>query len=126
MLLRNFVNKYQKYIDSEQLNIHLWNDEGNSYHLKGVVVDNTYHLITGSNLNPRAWSLDLENGLLVNDQQQVLLEQWQKELAVIMEHTKRVESEDALEQVADYPDKPKELLRKIKLTQFDRILKRFL
>lgn len=125
-LLRRFIKLNQSFIDKGQLNVHLWRDGQNSYHLKGVVADDTYHLITGSNLNPRAWSLDLENGLLVCDRKQQLAQAWHQELAIILENTKRVESLDCLESVADYPEKPRELLRKIKLTQFDRILKRFL
>ncbi|MEW6997542.1 CDP-diacylglycerol--serine O-phosphatidyltransferase [Colwelliaceae bacterium BS250] len=125
-LLRGFIKRNQNYIDKGQLNLHLWQDGVNSYHLKGAVADDKYHLITGSNLNPRAWSLDLENGLLVCDGKQQLVAAWHKELAMILENTKRVESINCLESVADYPEKPRELLRKIKLTQFGRILKRFL
>ncbi len=126
MLLSKFIKGYKSYIDSGQLNVHLWRDGDNSYHLKGVVADDTYHLITGSNLNPRAWSLDLENGLFVSDHKQVLKDQWHKELASILKHTQRVNGLEDLEAIADYPDKPRELLRKIKITQIDRILKRLL
>ncbi|WP_371187176.1 CDP-diacylglycerol--serine O-phosphatidyltransferase [Thalassotalea maritima] len=125
-LLRSFVKKYKGYIDRGLLNVHLWKDGDNSYHLKGVVADDKFHLITGSNLNPRAWSLDLENGLLVSDEKQQLIPQWHKERDLILANTTRLESVDQLERLADYPTKPKELLRKIKFTQFDRILKRFL
>ncbi|WP_371373969.1 CDP-diacylglycerol--serine O-phosphatidyltransferase [Thalassotalea aquiviva] len=125
-LLAIFIKKYQKYIDKGLLNIRLWKHESNSYHLKGVVADDTYHLITGSNLNPRAWSLDLENGLLVTDKQQQLKAQWHKELDNILQHTNRINSINDLQSVKDYPEKPKELLRRIKWTQIDRILKRFL
>ncbi|KGJ99197.1 CDP-diacylglycerol--serine O-phosphatidyltransferase [Thalassotalea sp. ND16A] len=126
MLLRVFIKRNQAYIDKGQLNVHLWQDGSNSYHLKGIVADDTYHLITGSNLNPRAWSLDLENGLLLCDKQQQLKDSWHKELAMILANTNRVTSVDDIEAVRDYPDKPRELLRKIKITQFGRILKRFL
>ncbi|QBY04722.1 CDP-diacylglycerol--serine O-phosphatidyltransferase [Thalassotalea sp. HSM 43] len=125
-LLRNFIKRYQSFVDSGQLNIHLWKDGDNSYHLKGIVADDTYHLITGSNLNPRAWSLDLENGLLVSDQSQQLQSQWHRERDMIMANTKRVNSMEDIESINDYPDKPRELMRRIKLTQFDRVLKRFL
>lgn len=126
MLLRTFIKQNQHYIDKGQLNLHLWLDGVNSYHLKGVVADDTYHLITGSNLNPRAWSLDLENGLLLCDSKQQLKDAWHKELDGILAKTSRVQSINDIESVTDYPDKPRELLRKIKLTQFGRILKRFL
>ncbi|WNC72750.1 CDP-diacylglycerol--serine O-phosphatidyltransferase [Thalassotalea psychrophila] len=126
MLLRNFIKRNQQYIDKGQLNLHLWLDGANSYHLKGIVADDTYHLITGSNLNPRAWSLDLENGLLICDRNQQLKAGWQQELEGVLANTTRVTSINNIESVHDYPDKPRELLRKIKLTQIDRILKRFL
>ncbi len=125
-LLRHFIKRNQNYIDNGQLNINLWQHEENSFHLKGVVADDMYHLITGSNLNPRAWSLDLENGLLICDRKQQLMAQWRKELDGILEHSRRVTSVYDIESVNDYPEKPRELLRKIKLTQFDRILKHFL
>ena len=125
-LLARFIKRNQAYIDKGQLNLHLWRDGANSYHLKGVVADDKYHLITGSNLNPRAWSLDLENGLLVIDRDQTLVPQWHKELDIIMANTRRISSLADIESIQDYPEKPRELLRKINLTQFDRILKRFL
>lgn len=125
-LLGAFIKQHQDFIDNGQLNIHLWKDGVNSYHLKGVVADDKYHLITGSNLNPRAWSLDIENGLLIRDKNKTLNDKWQKELAGIMANTRRISSNKDIESVADYPEKPRELLRKIKITQIDRILKRFL
>ncbi|MDN3653456.1 CDP-diacylglycerol--serine O-phosphatidyltransferase [Thalassotalea ponticola] len=125
-LLRNFIKRHSRFIDNGQLNIHLWKDADNSYHLKGVVADDCYHLITGSNLNPRAWALDLENGLLLSDKKQQLLTQWHKERDTILAKTTRVNSVDDIEAMADYPDKPKELLRRLKLTKLDRLLKRFL
>ncbi|TRX52482.1 CDP-diacylglycerol--serine O-phosphatidyltransferase [Thalassomonas sp. M1454] len=125
-LLGRFIKRNQAYIDKGQLNLHLWKDGTNSFHLKGVVSDDKYHLITGSNLNPRAWSLDLENGLLIIDRDKTLIPQWHKELELILSNTQRVNSLSDIESIHDYPDKPRELLRKINLTQFDRILKRFL
>ena len=56
----------------------LWKDGDNTYHLKGVWVDNQYILLTGNNLNPRAWRLDAENGLLIHDPKQELLSQAEK------------------------------------------------
>lgn len=45
----------------------LWKDGNNTYHVKGMYVDSNFALLTGNNLNPRAWSLDLENGLVISD-----------------------------------------------------------
>ncbi|WP_044832215.1 CDP-diacylglycerol--serine O-phosphatidyltransferase [Thalassomonas actiniarum] len=126
MLLHRFVKKWQKYIDSGQLEIRLWQDEGNSFHLKGLIADNRYHMLTGSNLNPRAWSLDLENGLLLDDKQGHLQAQVQQEVDVILKHTRRIGHSRDIEAIDNYPDKPKALLKKIRMTQIDRLLKRFL
>lgn len=126
MLLKRFVKRYQTFIDKGLLNIYLWQHENNSFHLKGVISDDRYHLLTGSNLNPRAWALDLENGLLLDDPSQGLMTKVAPELIGIMEHTKKVNHFSELDGVNDYPIKPKKLLNKIRFAQIDRILKRFL
>ncbi len=126
MLLRRFVKRYQNFIDKGLLNIYLWKDNGNSFHLKGVRVDDRYHLITGSNLNPRAWALDLENGLLLDDVNQLFLSKTDEELQGILANTTRVRHFSDIEAVADYPEKPQKLLKKIRVTQIHRVLKRFL
>ena len=126
MLLKRFVKRYQHFIDQGLLNIHLWRHEDNSFHLKGLISDERYHLLTGSNLNPRAWGLDLENGILLDDPSKALMEKVTPELNAIMAHTKQVIHHDELESVAEYPEKPKKLLKKIRFAQIDRILKRIL
>ncbi len=126
MLLKRFVKRYQNFIDSGLLNIHLWQHEDNSFHLKGIISDERYHLLTGSNLNPRAWALDLENGILLDDPSQGLMAKVAPELMSIMEHTRKINHFSEIEAVGDYPEKPKKLLNKIRFAQIDRILKRFL
>lgn len=126
MLLKRFVKRYQSFIDKGLLNIHLWQHEDNSFHLKGIISDERYHLLTGSNLNPRAWALDLENGLLLDDPTQALMSIVKPEVFGIMEHTKKINHFSELDAVNDYPLKPKKLLNKIRFAQIDRILKRFL
>jgi len=126
MLLKRFVKRYQNFIDKGLLNIHLWQHEDNSFHLKGIISDERYHLLTGSNLNPRAWALDLENGLLLDDPSQGLMAKVAPELISIMEYTKKVNHFSELDAVSDYPIKPRKLLNKIRFAQIDRILKRFL
>ena len=49
--------------------VRLWKDDDNSYHLKGMWVDYEWMLLTGNNLNPRAWRLDLENAILTKARQ---------------------------------------------------------
>lgn len=126
MLLRRFIKRCQHYIDCGLLTIHLWQDGSNSYHLKGLIADRRYHLLTGSNLNPRAWSLDLENGLLLDDAQQLLMPKVEQEITQVLAKTKIIHHFNELECVQSYPEKPKKLLKKIQLTQIDRLLKRFL
>jgi CDP-diacylglycerol--serine O-phosphatidyltransferase len=126
MLLRRFVKRYQNFIDKGLLNIYLWKDGDNSFHLKGLRVDDRYHLITGSNLNPRAWALDLENGLLLDDANQLFLAKTDEELQGILANTTRVRHFSDIEAVEEYPEKPQKLLKKIRVTQIDRVLKRFL
>jgi len=126
MLLKRFVKRYQNFIDNGLLNIHLWQHEDNSFHLKGVISDERYHLLTGSNLNPRAWALDLENGLLLDDPSHGLMNKVAPEMIDIMEHTQKINHFSELDAVSDYPIKPKKLLNKIRFAQIDRILKRFL
>jgi len=126
MLLRRFVKRYQNFIDNGLLNIHLWRHEDNSFHLKGIISDERYHLLTGSNLNPRAWTLDLENGMLLDDPSHSLMTKVAPELMGIMEHTKKVNNFSEIDAVGDYPEKPRKLLNKIRFAQIDRLLKRFL
>ncbi len=126
MLLKRFVKRYQNFIDQDLLNIHLWKDGDNSFHLKGMRVDDRHHLITGSNLNPRAWALDLENGLVIDDITQQLLTKTNDELLGVLINTSKILHFSDIESVSDYPDKPQKLLKKIRVTQIDRILKRFL
>lgn len=126
ILLKRFVKRYQHFIDNGLLTIHLWKNGNNSFHLKGVISDERYHLLTGSNLNPRAWSLDLENGLLLDDPSRGLMPKVSAELVNIMEYATPINHHSEIESVIDYPNKPKKLLKKIRLTQIDRILKRFL
>ena len=126
ILLVRFAKRWKKYIENGQLVIRLWKHDCNSYHLKGIIVDQRYHLVTGSNINPRAWSLDLENGILIDDTQKALMPRVERELELIYEHTKIVESYQQLETVKDYPLKPQKLLNKLRMTQIDRVLKRLL
>jgi len=126
VLLSRYVKKQQRYIDQGLLNIRLWKDSDNSFHLKGLVADQRYHLVTGSNLNPRAWALDLENGLLLDDPNQHLMPIFNDEWAGIIKNTSRVKSIEQIEQIKDYPEKPRNLLKKLRMVQVDRLLQRFL
>ncbi|MGB1262986.1 MAG: CDP-diacylglycerol--serine O-phosphatidyltransferase [Cognaticolwellia sp.] len=125
-LLASFLSRRQKYLDNGTLSVKLWRDGDNSFHLKGLVVDQRYHLLTGSNLNPRAWALDLENGILLDDVNATLSDKFAQELQRITEHTSIIATPNDIESVQCYPDKPRKLLKKLRMTQIDRLLKRFL
>lgn len=124
--LRKFTKRNQKFIDSGLLNINLWYHDNNSFHLKGICVDQTQHLITGHNINPRAWLLDLENGILIQDEKQLLSEDFQREHQKILTHTKRLEHFEQIETISDYPEAAQKLMRTVKRAKLDSILNRLL
>ncbi|PQJ88065.1 CDP-diacylglycerol--serine O-phosphatidyltransferase [Aliivibrio sifiae] len=124
--LRTFAKANEASIANRQLSLHLWKHENNSFHLKGVWVDNEFTLITGSNLNPRAWKLDLENGLLLQDPEQLLLDEKQSELSVILKHTQVIGSYKQIDKLDTYPSDVKRLIKRIKRIKADHILNQIL
>lgn len=125
--LRKFAQRNQHHIDSGLLNMMLWRHERHSYHLKGIFVDGgEWALLTGNNLNPRAWSLDLENGLLVKDAQHLLAERFERERENILQHTQRVTRFDQVEQIDDYPEQVRRLLARIHRVKAHLLLKRII
>ncbi|MBV4367844.1 CDP-diacylglycerol--serine O-phosphatidyltransferase [Erwinia sp. BNK-24-b] len=124
--LRRFLSRLQYYVSSGQLTVRLWKDDENSYHLKGMWVDDEWMLITGNNLNPRAWRLDLENAVLIHDPLQELAAQREKELGLIREHTTVVQHYRDLESIADYPVKVRKLIRRLRRIRIDRLISRIL
>lgn len=124
--LRRFCKSQQKAIDQGQLHVHLWKDGDNTYHLKGLWVDGKHSLLTGNNLNPRAWWLDLENGLLVRDPHSLLKPQHEGELRGILRHAKRLTHFSELETVEDYPPPVKRLLKRLTRPRIDRLINRVL
>ncbi|MCL2914979.1 CDP-diacylglycerol--serine O-phosphatidyltransferase [Shewanella corallii] len=124
--LRKFAKRQQWAIDKGLLNIHVWKHDDNSYHLKGISSDGKRHLITGSNLNPRAWALDLENGLLITDEQGHWAEQFADEQAFILEHTTRLYHYSQIETIQQYPAPVKKLLSRINRIKADILLRRIL
>ncbi|MDV5172047.1 CDP-diacylglycerol--serine O-phosphatidyltransferase [Photobacterium rosenbergii] len=124
--LRNFAKQNEGAIARRQLAIHLWKHNDNSFHLKGIWVDRSYMLITGNNLNPRAWKLDLENAILVHDKQQLLAEQKQGELDRILEHTQLVGSYKFIDKIDAYPAPVRKLIKRIRRVKADHILNQIL
>lgn len=124
--LRRFLSRLQYYVNNGQLTVRLWKDGENSYHLKGIWVDDEWMMITGNNLNPRAWRLDLENAVLIHDPLNQLAEQREKELALIRTHTTVVQHFRELESIADYPAKVRKLIRRLRRIRIDRLISRLL
>lgn len=124
--LRLFAKANEANIAARRLSIRLWKHDENSFHLKGIWVDKRYMLITGNNLNPRAWSLDLENAILIQDHFHHLTPQFEKEVDNILQHTQLICTYRQLEKAEDYPDAVQKLMRKITRVKADRVLKRIL
>ena len=78
------------------------------------MIDNKYHLITGNNINPRAWALDLENGILIHDKNMLLLEKFSHEKLFLLRHTTRINNAGQLDCFNDYPEEVKKLILKVK------------
>ncbi|MGL5949040.1 MAG: CDP-diacylglycerol--serine O-phosphatidyltransferase [Aeromonas sp.] len=126
MNLRQFAEHNQAYIDAGRLNIMLWQHERHSYHLKGIFVDNEWALLTGNNLNPRAWALDLENGLFLQDKGQLLADKFAAERAHILQHTTRLVHFTRLDKLEDYPEKVRKLLARIHRLKAHLLLNRII
>ncbi|PLK59143.1 phosphatidylserine synthase [Candidatus Palibaumannia cicadellinicola] len=124
--LRNFVTRLQSYINNGQLIVRLWKNSENSYHIKGIWIDNEWLLLTGNNLNPRSWRLDLENALLIHDPQHELYSQREQELALIRTDTEVVLHFTELQSIADYPVKVRKLIRRLRPIFIDRLISQIL
>jgi CDP-diacylglycerol--serine O-phosphatidyltransferase len=124
--LRRFLSRLQYYVNSGQLIVRLWKDDDNSYHLKGMWVDDEWMLLTGNNLNPRAWRLDLENAILIHDPKQELTVQRDHELDLIRTHTTVVQHYRDLQSIAEYPVKVRKLIRRLRRIRIDRLISRIL
>ncbi|WP_459176740.1 CDP-diacylglycerol--serine O-phosphatidyltransferase [Ewingella americana] len=124
--LRRFLSRLQRFVDSGQLIVRLWKDGDNSYHLKGMWVDDSWQLITGNNLNPRAWRLDLENAILIHDPHNEMQEQRHRELDEIRKHTHIVSHYMELESIPNYPVKVRKLIRRLRRIRIDRLISRIL
>lgn len=124
--LKRFLKSNQKHIDAGQLDVHLWKDQGNSFHLKGINSDQSNYLITGHNINPRAWRLDIENGVLIQDPEQQLVKKFDDELNLIMANCTKVNHFDEIDNSTEYPAEVNKILKNMKRTRLDRILNQLL
>lgn len=124
--LRRFARTHRRHIERGQLNLWLWRHQDNSYHLKGLWIDREYAVLTGHNLNPRGWSLDLENGLLLRDPAGLLQAMHEAEWAALRRHAVRLEDFHALESPRRYPPEVRRLLGRLTPMRLDRLLNRLL
>lgn len=124
--LRRFARSHQAAIDSGQLNLWLWRDGDNTYHLKGMFVDEEWAVLTGNNLNPRAWALDLENGLLLRDPSGLLAAQHTAEWEALRKHARRVVHYRELPGTRSYPPEVRRLFKRLRRVRLDRLIGRLL
>jgi CDP-diacylglycerol--serine O-phosphatidyltransferase len=124
--LRRFAQKHQSDIARHKLNLHLWKHGDNTFHLKGMWIDDRYTLLTGNNLNPRAFNLDLENGLLIDDPKGEWIAPREAELDQLMLNTHRVGKYDELDTLNEYPVAVRTFLRRVSRVRAERLLYRIL
>lgn len=121
--LREFAKKHHTAILQGDLKLHLWKHEANSFHLKGIYSDHRFSLLTGHNLNPRAWRLDLENALLIDDPEQALAKLMDDELTNILKHTRLIGDYKEIDALSEYPEKIKKLISRLRRIKADKIVK---
>lgn len=124
--LRQFVARFQDQIKSGQLEVNLWRKGDNTYHLKGFFVDRHLAVITGNNINPRAWGLDLENGMLVHDPNHLLQEKFMHEKQYILRDTIKITCPEDLQTIEDYPEQVRKILKQVRRLRALVIIKRLL
>ncbi|PID28150.1 MAG: phosphatidylserine synthase [Candidatus Cloacimonadota bacterium] len=124
--LRKFLIRFNSYIEDGCLEFRVWKDGSNSYHLKGLEADKTEILITGHNLNPRAWRLDLENGLHISDPEKSLRRELDREYDDIVANTKKIDSYRDISRVNDYPKSIKKYLKRVTRIKLDYLIKKIL
>jgi len=124
--LRQFVKKHQNYIDNGLLTIRLWRHEQNSFHLKGVRVDDRIHILTGNNLNPRAWRLDIENGLVIEDKKAQLAPLFDQEHEQIITHTRAVTNWQQIDDESAYPQAVQLWLKRLHRTKLDKLFQQYM
>jgi CDP-diacylglycerol--serine O-phosphatidyltransferase len=89
-------------------------------------VDERVALLTGNNLNPRSWTLDLENGLVVRDPNGLLVPKHTREHAAVMRHAHRLAAYHDLDAPGSYPPIVRRALTYLDRGRVDRLLNRVL
>ena len=89
-------------------------------------IDQRYSLLTGNNLNPRGFNLDLENGLLIDDPQGQWLAPREAELSELRRFAPRIGSAEALGEKAEHPKQVRKFLRRLRYSRLEPLIKRVL
>lgn len=121
--LKRFAKKHRHLLTTGQLKLNLWRHEKNSFHLKGLYIDERFIMLTGHNLNPRAWRLDVENGLLIDDPKQQLKVILDKETEHVLSNTQLISDPNQIQDIDDYPVHVKKILLRMRRTKADKIVK---
>lgn len=121
--LKRFTEKHYDALQSGQIKLYLWKSEANSFHLKGIYADERFVLLTGHNLNPRAWRLDVENALLIDDPKKSLKGLLDKELSEILKNTLQITTPEQIDDIDNYPEKVQKILRRLRRFKADRLIK---
>jgi len=124
--LRAFARRRQAALANGQLEVRIWNDPGHTFHAKGLWIDHRYSLLTGNNLNPRGFNLDLENGLLIDDPAGQWLVPRDVELTGIRQHARKIDSAAELGVKAEHPKEVRKLLRRLRYSRLEPLIKRVL
>jgi CDP-diacylglycerol---serine O-phosphatidyltransferase len=124
--LRRFAKTQRQAMTDGRLKIFLWRHADNTFHLKGLFIDEDIALVTGHNLNPRAWHLDLENGLLIRDPKGLLKDKHERELASVLKHATQLAGFQELETPSAYPPKVQQALKNLHSVRIDRLLNKLL
>lgn len=124
--LRAFARRRQAALANGQLEVRIWNDPGHTFHAKGLWIDQRYSLLTGNNLNPRGFNLDLENGLLIDDPAGQWLVPRDVELTGIRQHARKIDSAAELGVKAEHPKEVRKLLRRLRYSRLEPLIKRVL
>lgn len=124
--LRAFAKRRQAAIDAGQLTLRIWNDPGHTFHAKGVWIDQRYSLLTGNNLNPRGFNLDLENGLLIDDPLGQWLAPRDKELQALRRHAPALRSASELGEPGEHPQQVRKFLKRLRFSRLEPLIKRVL
>ncbi|MFC6277162.1 CDP-diacylglycerol--serine O-phosphatidyltransferase [Psittacicella hinzii] len=122
--LRKFLLKNQDLINNGSLEVFAWKHDTNSYHAKGLEIDSTVHIWTGSNLNQRSFNIDAENALIVYDPYKQLESKVATETQFMLQHVTKLTSYTQIEQTKDYPVRVKQTLRRAKFFFIDKLAKR--